>query len=158
MNLRVFGVFGPLPLLLLALPFTAPSESAAQAALSLAAAERAAGAAQAEAEANNWKVTIVITDADGVPVLVRRLDGASARSFDFAMGKAQTVIAAGMSTADYVAGVAAGTVTAIPDATAIPGGVPIRIGDTIVGAIAASGVRPDQDLQVADAGAAAFQP
>ena len=157
MNLRVSKSLS-LPLLLFALPFIAPSEAAAQAALSLAAAERAAVAAQAEAVANNWNVTIVITDADGVPVLVRRLDGASARSFDFAMGKARTVAASGMSTADYVAAVAAGTVTAIPDATAIPGGVPLRIGGTIVGAIAASGVRPDQDLQVADAGAGAFQP
>lgn len=155
MNRRFFS---KVVVALFALSFTVTAEAAAQQPLTLAAAEVAVDAAQAEAARNGWNVSIIVTDAEGVPILARRMDGASARSFDFAMGKARTVIASGMSTAEYMAGVAAGTVTAIPDATAILGGVPLRVGDAIVGAIAASGVPPESDLVIAEAGAAAFTP
>ena len=37
-------------------------------------------AAEAEARKNKWNVTIVVTDAAGVPVALRRLTGASPRS------------------------------------------------------------------------------
>ncbi len=37
-----------------------------------------------------------------------------------------------------------------------PGGVPLKAGGKVVGAIGVSGGRPDQDNDVAEAGAAAF--
>lgn len=36
------------------------------------------------------------------------------------------------------------------------GGIPLKDGDTVVGAIGVSGGKPDQDHRVAQAGAAAF--
>jgi len=143
---------------LLSLALSSPSEAGAQGTPTpgLAAAQLAAEAAEVEALRNGWNVTILITDAGGVPVYVRRLDGASDRSWEFALGKARTVALAGMSTADYIAGLAAGTVEPVPDAVEIIGGLPLLVGDQMVGAIAVSGVPPDQDLIVAEAGAAAF--
>jgi glc operon protein GlcG len=152
MNARL-TISGLLALLLL---LAGSADGAAQE-ITLASAQGAGDAAQAEAVRNGWNVSIVVTDMEGFPLYVRRMDGASARTFDFALGKARTVVRAGMSTAEYVAGVAAGTVTALADATPIAGGVPLRVGDRIVGAIAASGLPPEQDAVVAQAGAAAFQ-
>lgn len=47
-------------------------------ALTLAGAQRVMSAAVSEAEANEWKVTIVVTDAGGSPILLQRLDAAPA--------------------------------------------------------------------------------
>ena len=41
---------------------------------------KAMDAAEAEARRNKWNVTIVVTDAAGIPMQLRRLDGASPRS------------------------------------------------------------------------------
>ncbi len=38
------------------------------------------------------------------------------------------------------------------------GGIPIKVGDTVVGGLGASGGTVDQDLEVAEAAAAAFDP
>src|SRR5688572_32927321 len=58
-------------------------------------------AAEAEARKNKWNVTIVVSDAAGVPVVLRRLTGASPRSYDIASRKAATVVASKLTTADY---------------------------------------------------------
>lgn len=116
----------------------------------------AAEAAEAEAVRNGWAVTIVVVDANAIPVYLKRLTGASDRSYDFALGKARTSVLSGLSTLEYTAAVAAGTVQAIPDAVTIEGGFPIALDGTVVGAIAASGVPPQQDAIVARAGVAAL--
>ena len=46
-------------------------------------------------------MTIVVADIEGVPVYLRRLDGASAGSYNVAMQKAATVAATGLTTAVY---------------------------------------------------------
>ena len=66
---------------------SAPAAPAPQA-LTYALAQQAIDAAEAEARRNKWNVSIVVTDAAGIPVMLRRLDGASARSYDIAMRKA----------------------------------------------------------------------
>jgi uncharacterized protein GlcG (DUF336 family) len=38
------------------------------------------------------------------------------------------------------------------------GGIPLKVGDTVVGGLGASGGTVDQDLEVAEAAAAAFDP
>ena len=65
-------------------------------ALTLDEAKTAMDAAEAEARSNGWNLTIVIAGADGVPLHLRRMDGASTRSYDIAMGKVRTALAAGM--------------------------------------------------------------
>ena len=94
-------------ILLFGLLVTAPDQAAAQApaaqaqALTYDLALKALDAAEAEARRNKWNVTIVVTDAAGIPVLLRRLDGASPRSYDIAMRKAATVVASRLATSAY---------------------------------------------------------
>ena len=128
----------------------------AQQSLTYEQARTAMDAAEREARSNQWNVTIVIADAQGVPIYVRRMDGASPRTFDVAMRKVRTALAAGMATGDYGQALAAGRVEEIPDGVTFEGGYPIRLGGNIVGAMAASGVRGSEDAQVVRAGMAAI--
>jgi glc operon protein GlcG len=135
----------------------APSAPAQPPALSYAMAQQAMDAAEAEARRNKWNVTIVVTDAAGVPVMVRRLDGASARSFDVASRKAATVVASKLATSAYGAQVKEGKVKEVPNGITFAGGVPIMRGGELIGAIGTSGVQAGQDEQVSQAGANAIR-
>lgn len=119
-------------------------------------AKAAAEAAEAEARRNNWNVIIIVTDENAIPLYLKRMTGTMLRAYDFAMGKARTVIASGLSTGEYAQQVAAGTIQAVPDAVALEGGFPIHINGQLAGAIAVSGLMPAQDAQVARAGLAAI--
>ena len=110
-------------------------------------------AAEAEARNNKWNVTIVVTDAAGVPVVLRRLTGASPRSFDIASRKAATVVASKLTTADYGAQLKAGTIKEVPNGITFAGGVPIMRGSEFIGAVGTSGVQAIQDEQISKAGA-----
>src|SRR5688572_1555231 len=79
----------------------APAPTPAPQAMTYEMAAQVMDAAEAEARKNNWNVTIVVTDAAGIPVMLRRLNGASARSYDIAMRKAATVVASKLTTAEY---------------------------------------------------------
>lgn len=124
--------------------------------LTLAQARQMVDAAEAEARANSWNVTIVVADVAGVPIYVRRIDGASPRSWDIALNKAKTVVATGMSTIEYGQAVSAGTVQAIENGITFEGGLPVRLGGEIVGGIGTSGVQSSQDAQISRAGLAAI--
>lgn len=110
-------------------------------------------AAEAEARTNKWNVTIVVTDAAGMPVVLRRLTGASPRSYDIAMRKAATVVAAKMTTADYGVKLKTKEVTEVPNGITFAGGVPVLRGVEFIGAVGTSGVQAIQDEQVSKAGA-----
>src|SRR5688500_10125021 len=114
-------------------------------------------AAEAEARKNKWNVTIVVTDAAGVPVVLRRLTGASPRSYDIASRKAATVVASKLTTADYGAQLKAGTVKEVPNGITFAGGVPIMRGSELIGAVGTSGVRAIEDEQISKAGAAVIK-
>ena len=73
----------------------------AQQSLTYEQARTAMDAAEQDARSNQWNLTIVIADAQGVPIYVRRMEGASPRTFDVAMRKVRTALAAGMATGDY---------------------------------------------------------
>ncbi len=129
----------------------------APAALTYELALKAIEAAEAEARQNKWNVTIVVTDAAGIPVQLRRLNGASPRSYDIAMRKAATVVATKLATSDYGAQLKAGTVKEVPNGVNFAGGVPIMRGGELIGAVGTSGVQAIQDEQISKAGAAAIQ-
>ena len=116
-------------------------------------AQQVMDAAEAEARKNKWNVTIVVTDAAGVPVLLRRLTGASPRSFEIASRKAATVVATKLTTAIYGEQLKAGTVKEVPNGITFAGGVPIMRGGEFIGAVATSGVQAIQDEQISKAGA-----
>lgn len=128
----------------------------AQSGITYEQARTAMDAAEAEARANGWNLTILIADAEGVPIYLRRMDGASARTYEIATRKVRTALASGMATGDYGQALAAGRVDEVPDGVTFEGGYPIRIGGEIVGAMAASGARGSEDAQSVRAGLAAL--
>jgi glc operon protein GlcG len=122
-----------------------------------AAAQVAMDAACQEASANGWKVTIAIADAGGVPILVNRCDGAFPASFEIAVGKAKTAAQFHKPTGvlEDAANVSSdgSSRTALLSAPFIlmRGGLPIFANDVCVGAVGVSGVKPNEDEQVATA-------
>jgi glc operon protein GlcG len=134
----------------------APAAAAPQA-LTYEMAVQVIDAAEAEARKNKWNVTIVVTDAAGVPVVLRRLTGASPRSYDIATRKAATVVATKLTTAVYGEQLKAGTVKEVPNGITFAGGVPIMRGSEFIGAVGTSGVRAIEDEQISKAGAAVIK-
>ena len=135
----------------------APAPAAAPQAMTYEMAAQVMDAAEAEARSNKWNVTIVVTDAAGIPVMLRRLNGASARSYDIAMRKAATVVASKLTTAEYGAQLKAKTVTEVPNGITFAGGVPIMRGSELIGAVGTSGVTAAQDEIISKAGASAIK-
>ena len=128
-------------------------------ALTMDGAQRAMRASTAEAVANSWKVTIVIVDDTGAPVLLER-QGAAAISAEIAMGKARTAALLGKETAVLEKATSAkgdGRVALVSaPLTLMEGGVPIIVDGVCVGAIGVSGVKAEQDAQIAKKGVAAL--
>ena len=114
-------------------------------------------AAEAEARKNKWNVTIVVTDAAGIPVVLRRFTGASPRSYDIATRKAATVVATKLATSAYGEQLKAGSVKEVPNGITFAGGVPIMRGAEFIGAVGTSGVRAIEDEQISKAGAGAIK-
>jgi uncharacterized protein GlcG (DUF336 family) len=134
----------------------APATAAAQA-LTLEQAKTAMDAAEAEARRNGWNLTIVVASADGVPLYLRRMDGASTRSYEVAMAKVRTALAAGMATGAYGQALAAGQVRdTVPNGITFEGGYPLLRGGQLIGAMSASGARGSEDAQAVRAGMAAI--
>jgi uncharacterized protein GlcG (DUF336 family) len=143
-------------LLALALAALGLSPRAARAQLTFEQAERAMDAAEEEARANGWNLTILIVDTEGIPIYLRRMDGASARTYDIVGRKVHVVLTTGGSTLAYGQALAAGTTDSIPGGIHYEGGLPIRMNGVLVGAMAASGARGSEDAQVVRAGLAAI--
>ncbi len=127
--------------------------------LTLEAATRVADAAEAEARKNNWAVSIAVLDDSGQMLLFRRMDGAKLVATDIAIRKARTAVYFQGPTKDLEAEVAGGRTALLPIDGFMPleGGVPIRSGGQLVGAIGVSGVTGAQDAQCALVGAAVIQ-
>ena len=142
-------------LALFALVALARSSAAAQP-LTLEQAKTAMDAAEAEARRNGWNLTIVVASADGVPLYLRRMDGAGTRTYDIAMAKVRTALAAGTPTGEYGQALAAGRVDTIPNGITFEGGYPLRRGGEVIGAMSASGARGSEDAQAVRAGMAAI--
>lgn len=115
-------------------------------------------AAQKEADSNSWPVTIAVTDDGGHLLALRRLDGAAPFSAEVATQKARSAALGRKETQvfeEMINGGRTAFVTA-PLQGLLSGGVPMTIGGHVVGAIGISGVKPDQDVQVAKAGVTAI--
>ncbi|CEP34788.1 MULTISPECIES: heme-binding protein [Halomonadaceae] len=115
-------------------------------------------AAQKEADSNSWPVTIAVTDDGGHLLALRRLDGAAPFSADVATHKARSAALGRKETQvfeEMINGGRTAFVTA-PLQGLLSGGVPITVDGHVVGAVGISGVKPDQDVQVAKAGVAAI--
>ena len=132
----------------------APETGEAQ--LTMTQARIATDAAEMEARANNWNLTILVSDADGIPVYLRRMDGAPARTTDIVSRKVHVVITTGGTSGAYGQALAAGTIDSIPGGIHYEGGLPILMNGELIGAMAASGARGSEDAQAVLAGLAAI--
>ncbi|WP_342653105.1 heme-binding protein [Pseudomonas sp. F3-2] len=114
-------------------------------------------AARAEAQNNGWAVAIAVTDDGGHLLGFERLDGCAPIGGYIAIEKARTAALGRRESKGYeemVNGGRTAFVTA-PLLTSLEGGVPVIVAGETVGAVGVSGVKADQDAQVAKAGVAA---
>ena len=117
-------------------------------------------AAREEALKNNWPVCISVVDDGGHLLALERLDGCAPIGAYISAEKARTAALGRRESRVYEEMINAGR-TAFLSAPAISGmlegGVPIIAAGHIVGAVGVSGVKSEQDAQVAHAGAIAIQ-
>lgn len=117
-------------------------------------------AARAEADNNNWGVTIAVADDGGHLLGLLRLDGAPPMSAHIGPSKAKTAAMARKETKileDVINNGRTAFVTAPYVDGLLEGGVPIVVDGQCVGAVGVSGVKSDQDAQIARAGIAALK-
>lgn len=127
--------------------------------LSLADIKRIATAAEAEAVANNWIVTIAIVDDGGHLLWLQRLDGAAPISSHIAPAKARTAALGRRESKVYEDVINQGRTSflSVPEVEGLlEGGVPIMIDGHCLGAVGVSGVKSNEDAQIAKAGIAAL--
>ncbi|WP_283180606.1 heme-binding protein [Pseudomonas svalbardensis] len=112
-------------------------------------------AARTEAQSNQWAVTIVIVDDGGHPLALERLDGCAPIGAYIATEKARTSALGRRESKGYEEMVNGGrhAFLSAPLLTSLEGGVPIIVDGQVIGAVGVSGVKAEQDAQVAKAGA-----
>ncbi|QKG64330.1 heme-binding protein [Pseudomonas sp. B14-6] len=116
---------------------------------------RILSAARNEAQNNQWAVTIVIVDDGGHPLALERLDGCAPIGAYIATEKARTSALGRRESKGYEEMVNGGRYAFLsaPLLTSLEGGVPIIVDGQVIGAVGVSGVKAEQDAQVAKAGA-----
>ncbi|QAZ38282.1 hypothetical protein C1M51_01985 [Methylibium sp. Pch-M] len=127
--------------------------------LSLEDVKRIAAAAEAEALAHQWPVTIAIVDDGGHLLWLQRLDGAAPVSAHIAPAKAHTAALGRRESRVYEEVINQGRTSFLSAPTIaglLEGGVPILLQGQCVGAVGVSGVKSNEDAQVAKAGIAAL--
>lgn len=125
--------------------------------LTLTAVQKMGQAAQAEAKQQGWAVSIAICDAGGHLLWFQRADGASAMSATIAPDKARASAMSGRNSQDLEDIVNQGRIAALSMPIApLGGGLPVIVDGVVIGGIGVSGVQPNEDQQVAQAGLAAL--
>jgi len=127
--------------------------------LTLEDAKKIAEAALVEASANNWPVTISVVDDGGHLLFMQRLDGAPpmsatmspAKATTAALGKRDTKLFEDMINNGRFAFLSAPVLEGM-----LEGGVAIMVDGQCVGAVGVSGVKSNEDVQIAKAGIAAL--
>ncbi|WP_049622781.1 GlcG/HbpS family heme-binding protein [Frateuria defendens] len=134
-----------------------------QRALSLAEAERIVARAKREAGRRALALNIVVVDAGAAPLALARMDGTVPVASEMSYAKARTAARFGAATQDLAGAVQPGAplfgiwAAEAGPAVFIGGGVPVRIGGRVVGAVGVGGATPEQDHEVAAAAAAALE-
>jgi uncharacterized protein GlcG (DUF336 family)/mannose-6-phosphate isomerase-like protein (cupin superfamily) len=126
--------------------------------LTLEAAEKVAAAAEAEAKKRKATVVIVVVDDGGYPLVLKRLNDTQVASVDVGIGKARTAAISRRPSKIFEDQVRDGRVAALalPGATPLQGGLPLLFDGKVVGAIGVSGNTPQEDEDIALAGAKVF--
>ncbi|MCB8888015.1 heme-binding protein [Vreelandella malpeensis] len=113
-------------------------------------------AAQQEAERQQWAVTIAVADDGGHLLGLRRLDGAAPFSAEVATHKARNAAVGRKETQVFEEMINGGRTAFVsaPLTGMLTGGVPVMMDGQVIGAVGVSGVKPEQDVQIAKAGVA----
>jgi len=125
-------------------------------ALTLEGAKRIAAAAEQKARAVGARVVIAVVDEGGSLLLLERLDDTQVASVNVGIDKARTAAIYRRPSKVFEDQVKNGRVSALAlhGAVALQGGVPIVVEGKVIGAIGVSGETPEQDEDIALAGAA----
>ena len=125
--------------------------------LTLAETSKILAAAKAEAVKNSWTVTIAVVDDSGILLHLERLDGATAQSPDIAILKARAA-ALGRTPSKALEDMVKDrpALAVFPNRAPVQGGLPIFYQGECVGGVGVSGVKSNEDEQVAAAGVAAL--
>ena len=118
-----------------------------------------AAAAEAEASKNAWAVSIAIVDDGGHLLWLQRLDGAAPISAQIAPAKANTAALGRRESRVYEEMINQGRTSFLSAPMLegmLEGGVPIVVDGHCVGAVGVSGVKSNEDAQIARAGIAAL--
>lgn len=127
--------------------------------LGLAEIKKIAAAAEAEAVANKWAVTIAIVDDGGHLLWLQRMDGAAPISAHIAPSKATTAAVGRRESKVYEDMINNGRVSFVTAPYIdgmLEGGVPVIVDGQVIGAVGVSGVKSNEDAQIARAGIAAL--
>ena len=134
------------------------AQVATKSTVTLELAKKIAAKANAEAVKNKWTMVITILDDGGNLVYLEKMDGTQLGSIDVAQAKARTALRFKRPTKVFEDGVAGGrnALLALPGVVPIEGGIPLIVGDAVIGSIGVSGATSAQDGAVAAAGATAL--
>jgi len=127
--------------------------------LTLLDAKKIGAAAEAEALQNGWAVSIAIVDDGGHLLWQQRLDGAPPVSSYIAPAKANTAALGRRESKIYEDVVNNGPMSFLSAPKLegmLEGGVPVVVDGHVIGAVGVSGVKSNEDVQVARAGIAAL--
>lgn len=115
-------------------------------------------AARRHAEQKKWPVTIAVVDDGGHLLGLVRLDGAAPLSAHIAPAKARTAALGRKESKGYEDTINQGRTAflSVPLEGMLEGGVPIVHDGHVVGAVGVSGVKSDEDAQIARAGIGAL--
>ncbi len=126
--------------------------------LSLAAARAIAEGALAECSSRGFRTAVVVVDRSGELLAVLRNELAHPVTVDMARRKAYTAVLFRDSTIEFQRGTANDPARAaqrdVPGVLALGGGVPIIVGDEILGGVGSSGSNPTADDECARTGIA----
>lgn len=122
--------------------------------LSLDGASSVLHAAEQKAQQLSAASSLAIVDAAGDLILFEQMQGARPIGIDLAIDKARSAARYWATTASLEAAINTGRPAAITaDKMQMDGGVPIRVGGTIVGAVGVSGLDHHNDIQIAETAA-----
>lgn len=116
--------------------------------LTLKAAKAIAAAAEAESKRLGLRLVIAIVDDGGHLVLLQRDDNAQVGSVEIATLKARTAVLFRRNTKDFqdvVEGEGRFALLCIPNGVPLDGGVLLKAGDEIIGAVGVSGASDEAD-------------
>ncbi|KGK42015.1 hypothetical protein LH51_09920 [Nitrincola sp. A-D6] len=129
-------------------------------ALTLSEANQLISAAFTEAKQNGWAVAVAVVDDGGHLLSMQRMEDCAPVGAYIAVEKARTAALGRRETKvyeDMINGGRNAFLSAPVISATLEGGVPVIHEGQVIAAVGVSGVKPDQDAQVAKAGVAGLQ-